>query len=223
MVQTPSQQEPSERRPVRTCAGCQKREEKGAGASPRPRAGLVRVVLGSAGAGGDGGKGARGVVADVGGSGFGRGAYVHADPSCLKKACSGGFARAFRTGVHADARELGEQITAGCDRRIEGLIVAARRARKIAIGEEAGPKLAAGAPLAVVACDAGANAARTFAPAIEAGRAVAWKNKATLGALIGRDEVAAIVVDDRGIAEEIVRARATGNAVSQDVAKENVK
>ena len=162
--------EPKPSHPVRTCAGCQKRGDSSME--------LVRVVLGADGTSAalpqrgqrDEAKGARGVVVDVASSAFGRGAHVHPEPACVKKACSGGFARAFRCAI------------------------------------------AAGAPLAVLASNAGANATKTFGWAVAEGRAVAWKDKATLGTLLGRDEVAVVVIRDAGIAGEFMRVRAVASS-----------
>jgi uncharacterized protein len=189
--------------PTRTCAGCQKRAD-----APLE---LVRVVLGAEDA-----KGARAVVVDVASSAFGRGAHVHPEPGCVKKACAGGFARAFRCAISADAATVRAQIVQGCDRRLEGLLVGARRARLVAIGEEAQAAMAAGAPLAVLASNAGANATKAFGWAVAEGRAVAWKDKATLGTLLGRDEIAVAVVRDAGIASEFLRVRAVASSASVD-------
>ena len=193
-------------RPTRTCAGCQKRE----GALT----GLVRVVLGAEEA-----RGARAVVVDVASSAFGRGAHVHPEPACVKKACSGGFARAFRCPIAADPATVRAQIVSGCDRRLEGLLLGARRARLVAIGEEAQTAMAAGAPLAIIASNAGANATKTFGWAIGEGRAVAWKDKATLGTLLGRDEVAVAIIRDAGIASEFIRVRAIASSASDGRSK----
>ena len=188
-------------KPTRTCVGCHRRATAGEE--------LVRIVLGARG---DDGR--RPVVVDVAGTAFGRGAHVHPKTDCVRKACSGGLARAFKCEVVAVAGEIASQIGAGCDRRIEGLLMAARRARFVAVGDEARDAMKGGAPLAVVACDAGAAVTREYAPAVAAGRAIAWKDKAALGALVGRDEAAAVVVRDAGIAHEIVRVRAVAGSVS---------
>jgi predicted RNA-binding protein YlxR (DUF448 family) len=197
--------EPKPSRPTRTCAGCQKRADA-------PLA-LVRVVLGQPEAQA---RGARGVVVDVASSAFGRGAHVHPDAACIKKACAGGFARAFRCPIVADAAALREQIIQGCNRRLEGLLTGARRARLVAIGEEATSAMGAGAPLAILASDAGANATKAFSWAIAEGRAVAWKDKATLGSLLGRDEIAAVVLKNAGIASEFMRVRAVASSAAAD-------
>lgn len=179
----------------------------------------MRVVLGGAAHPSGGASAAsngapRSVVVDVAGTAFGRGAHVHPRPDCMKKACASGLAKAFRCAVSANAAELVQQISAGCDRRIEGLLMGARRAKLVAVGEEAREAMAGGAPLAVVACNAGAAVTREYAQAIAGGRALAWKDKATLGSLLGRDEVAVVAVRDAGIAAEIVKARAVAGSAS---------
>ena len=55
------------------------------------------------------------IAVDIGGGGVGRGAHVHAAPSCLERACRAGFARSFRTRVRATAGELAEQIIAAVE------------------------------------------------------------------------------------------------------------
>ena len=156
------------------------------------------------GARGDDGR--RPVVVDMAATAFGRGAHVHARPDCLKKAAAGGLARAFKCGVVADAREIGELIALGCSRRIDGLIIGARRAKHVAVGDEARGAMASGAPLVIIARDAGGAVTKGFAQAVLAGNAISYKDKSSLGALLGRDEVAAVVVTDAGIAREIKRA-----------------
>ena len=73
-----------------------------------------------------------------------------------------------------------------------------------------------GAPLAVVATDAGSLIERgAIGRAIAEGRAVAWKDKQTLGALFGgRGEVAVCAVLNDSIATEIASARRMADAVS---------
>jgi hypothetical protein len=63
---------------------------------------------------------------------------------------------------------------------------------------------------------AASNFARK-APIVEAvssGRAIAWKNKAALGALFARDEVALVAVRHEGVAKEVQRVRAIADAAS---------
>ena len=156
----------------------------------------MRLVLGPEGE----------VAVDLGGGSFGRGAHVHAQTDCIAKACKGGIARSFKTKVKISAAELAEQLVAACDRRMTGLLVAARRLNALAIGADAACKaLDDGALAVLVASDAGNVAKKmSISHAVAEGRAVCWGNKSGLGALLGRDEVAVCAVRDARIAKELV-------------------
>jgi predicted RNA-binding protein YlxR (DUF448 family)/ribosomal protein L7Ae-like RNA K-turn-binding protein len=183
--------------PTRTCAGCGRREA--------PEA-LVRVVV----LDGE-------LAVDLAGGSFGRGAHVHPSPGCLAKASAGGFARAFKSRVRADAAELAAQIAGAEDRRMAGLLLAARRARKIALGADAARAALAAHDDAwiVVATDAGTIASQPFvANAVRGGRAVAWGTKERLGSLLGGGEVAVAVVIDPRIGREMGSATRTAVAVT---------
>jgi predicted RNA-binding protein YlxR (DUF448 family) len=199
--------DPSERenaRSVRTCVGCQKADDAGA---------LVRLVVGPHVAG----EGAP-VAVDFAGGTHGRGAHVHARRECLARAAKGGLARSFKTGITTTADDLAQQIVAAADRRIAGLLSGAWRARLVAAGADAATgALDAGAPLVVIATDAGSLVERgAFARAVAEGRAIAWKDKAALGKLLGgRDEVAVCAVSNDAIAGEIARARAMAEGVNK--------
>ncbi len=188
----------------RTCVGCQARVVVGEQDT------LLRVVLGPEAAGRTG---KHGIAIDVAGSAFGRGAHVHANPACLAKACKAGFSRAFRREVVADAAILARDVAASLDRRVEGLLLGARRAGMLAFGEEAREAVQGGAPLVLVACDAGASAGRAVAQAMSDGRAVAWRTKVALGALFARGEVALVAVRHEAVANEIRRARSLADSV----------
>jgi len=188
------------RTPTRTCVGC--------GEKAAPDA-LVRLVAGpSEEAGLD-------VAVDMADGMFGRGAHVHAAPDCLAKACKGGLARSFKAKVKASPGGLADGIVAGADRRIAGLLGGAKRAKRLAIGADAVKQaLAAGAPLIVVARDAGSVAGRMdIVEAVAEGRAVAVLDRATLGVLFGRAEVAVAAVLDEGIAGEIKRVYSMADSV----------
>jgi predicted RNA-binding protein YlxR (DUF448 family)/ribosomal protein L7Ae-like RNA K-turn-binding protein len=181
------------RAPTRTCVGCGSRDDAGE---------MVRLVV------------ADGVVAfDLAGGAFGRGAHVHARPACLAKAPRG-LSRAFHREVTLDPKELGFALVAACDRRMGGLVLAARRQRAVAIGTDASMEaLRGGASLAIVATDAGAVASSTeVARAVVAGRAVAWSTKDELGALLGAESIAICAVKHERIATELKRVRAAAVA-----------
>jgi len=168
---------------------------------------MVRLVRGPAGE----------VAVDLGGGASGRGAHVHARPDCLAKACKAGLARSFKGKVAATRpEELAAQLVAACDRRIRGLILAAARTRRVALGADATLEALAAHPEAriVVATDAGNIASRRpIMDAVASGRAVAWGDKATLGGLTGKADVAVMAVLDDAIAEELSKARRMADAV----------
>jgi predicted RNA-binding protein YlxR (DUF448 family) len=157
---------------------------------------------------------AEGLVAfDLAGRAFGRGAHLHARPACLGKAPRG-LSRAFRRDVGVDAKELGSLLVAACGRRMGGLLLSARRLRAVAIGTDASlDALRGGAPLAIVAVDAGTVVSSTeIARAVAAGRAVAWSTKAELGALMGGGSIAICAVRHEAIAGELKKVRAAAVA-----------
>jgi predicted RNA-binding protein YlxR (DUF448 family) len=165
---------------------------------------MVRLVVG-------GGQ----VAFDLAGGAFGRGAHLHARPSCLEKAPRG-LSRAFRRDLRLDPKELGDRLLAACARRTGGLLLAARRVHAVAVGSDASlDALRGGAPLAIVAVDAGAVASSAeVARAVAEGRAVAWSTKAELGALLGAESVAICAVRHDRIAAELKRVRAAAVAAS---------
>jgi hypothetical protein len=88
-------------------------------------------------------------------------------------------------------------------------VVGARGAGALAVGADATLEALAedalGHVCVVVAVDAGSVAQKLpIANAVAAGRAVAWGTKVSLGALLGRDEVAVLAVRDKGIAARLV-------------------
>jgi predicted RNA-binding protein YlxR (DUF448 family) len=180
---------------ARTCAGCGKRDQAEA---------LVRVVIDPS---------SSELAVDMAGSAFGRGAHVHAAPSCLKKALKGGFQRAFKTPVEASAQTLGSEIVAAAERRIEGLLGGARRGRLVAVGADAVvDALKEGkAEVLVVACDAAKGSADLplVRKAVGDGKAVVFADKSRLGAIFSRDEVALVAVLHAGVARAIRHAELT--------------
>ena len=179
---------------TRTCVGCGLRADAGA---------LLRLVVAD-----------DEVVFDLAGGSFGRGAHVHPSPACLAKAPRG-LSRAFKREIKIDSAELGRLLVAACDRRLAGLLLAARRTRVLAIGaDEALGALRSGkADLAIVAVDAGSIASKIEVQRAAAeGRAVAWKTKADLGALLGEADVAICGVCHAGIASELRDLRAAADA-----------
>lgn len=192
---------PPKKRTERTCAGCQKH------AAPEV---LVRVVL----------EPSSGELAvDLAGSGFGRGGHVHPSADCVAKAFKSGFARVFKTKVAGDPAALAAQIVAAADRRLEGLLIGARRAGQLAVGADVVMESLKEerAELVIVATDAAAVARSTeVEQAIAAGKAVAWSEKQRLGALTNRQEVAIMAVLHPGVAAAVARTHAIAAAFRKE-------
>jgi len=190
-----TQENERDSRHVRTCVGC--------GAKDAPTA-LVRLVLNQ---GLDEGSEAS-VIVDATNSSFGRGAHVHPRKTCVQMACKNGLSRAFKANVKASADDLAKEIASALDRRIEGLVVAARGAKALVIGsDKALASLRNGAPLAIVACDAESIAQKNeVVEAIAEGRAIAWRDKNGLGAIVDRKDVAIFAIENSGIARAIREA-----------------
>ncbi len=178
---------------TRTCVGC------GEHVDP---AELVRMVVSD-----------DEVVFDLAGGGFGRGAHVHTRPACLA-AAPRGLARSFKREIKLGADELGRRLVAACDRRMTGLLLAARRTRALAVGtDESLGAIRRGAPLAIIAVDAGGIAkSREVEQAIADGKAIAWMTKLDLGAMLGETAVAICAVRHAGIAEQLKTLRAAADA-----------
>jgi uncharacterized protein len=180
----------SRRGRLRTCVGCRRE------AAPDD---LVRVVLGADGA----------VVPDLAGGSLGRGAWLHPEPRCLAQAAPAGLSASFRARVLTSPDELWALLRAAADRRVAALLGAARRAGKLEVGATAVDQalLDGRAELVMLAVDARAAASgAACGRAIAEGRGLAWGSKETLGRALGRSEVAAAAVVDRGLSQALKRA-----------------
>ena len=181
--------------PERTCVGCGQRDAASA---------MVRLVVAD-----------DEVVFDLAGGAFGRGAHLHVRPDCIEKAPRG-LARTFKRDPKVNARELGVRLASACERRMGGLMLAARRTNALAVGTDASLEaVRRGAPLVLVAIDAG-TVAQTLEVrgAVAEGRAIAWRTKSELGALLGEEAVAICAVRHAGIASELQVLRAAADAAA---------
>ncbi len=176
----------SARAAVRTCAGCRRQDGRDA---------LLRFVAGPR---------AGSLVPDVRRRLPGRGVSVHPDPGCVLQALRrGGFARGLRRPVSVDAEQLLRDVAAAYRRRVDGLVVTARRAGRAAVGTDAVREALARGRLALllVATDA-ANRRDELVASAEAG-GVPWVvhgDRCGLGGLLGRAEVAVLGVDEPALA-----------------------
>ncbi|MEO8796405.1 MAG: YlxR family protein [Polyangiaceae bacterium] len=183
---------------VRTCIGCGSKDDPGA---------FVRLVLGTAADGG------AEILVDVGSKAVGRGAHVHATWKCLQSACKSGLSKSFHQEIHVKAKDVAADITAALDRRIEGLVVAARGAGALAVGaDKAIAAMHKGAPLVVVARDAGSVGQKEeVLEAAGSGRAIVWRDKTEIGRVVDRTDVAMIAIENAGIASAV---REAANAIA---------
>ena len=201
---------------TRTCVGC------GEHVATDQATDLVRLVLGPEGE----------IAVDARGGAFGRGAHVHARPTCLERAMKGGLARSTKgkaLGVLGEdgarlplhAGSLARAIQEAMDRRIEGLFAAAVRSRQLAFGADAATCHVAGereAELIVVARDATeATELPEVSRAVAEGRAVAWGDKARLGRMVALGKAGNAGQDAAGIAVVAFLSRPIAEALQQAV------
>ena len=149
----------------------------------------------------------------------GRGAHVHPRLACLGPARAG-LSRAFRRPVTSTVADVSAAILAACERRMDGLLLSARRIGAVEAGADAALAAAqrGGAPLLIVAVDAGAVAEKNeVRGAVAAGRAIAWRTKADLGRLLGEASVAICAVGHAGIAAELKKVREAAGAAKATV------
>lgn len=187
--------------PVRTCAGCRSRDARDA---------LLRFVESPDGA----------LVADVKRDLPGRGVSVHPKRACFEAAVArGGFSRALGREVKADWRALAREAATQIRRRAMGLIVAAWRSRRVAVGTDAVREVmrTGKVELLVVAADAAGRRDELEAAASALGKAcVVIGTKEELGRLLGRGEVGVLAIQDSRIAAELSRALARATELSED-------
>lgn len=194
--------------PVRTCAGCGEKAAAHDGS-------MVRLVRGPEV------EGKTELAFDLAGSSFGRGAWVHPTRACLDKAVKSGFSRAFKAPVRTDVTTLSQIFLEAAMRRVEGLLLSAKRLRKVSVGTDAAlSALATGAPCVVVAVDAKSVVERReVAEAISNGMAVSFGTKSALGSLFGRMEVAILAITHDALADEIKRTCRAAAAMTSSGSK----
>lgn len=210
--------------PVRSCVGCSERVDTAGNHA------LVRLIVSPEGE----------VAVDARGGGFGRGAHVHPRPDCLQKAVERGLARSAKVKTNTLVTEAGEllpltrealaeAIRRSTDRRIEGLLLSAKRSRKLAIGADA-VRAAWGrgdADLIVVARDAAVSDMNEVRQAVTEGRGVAWGDKLRLAEFVhgasrtGTNSVGVgiVAITSRSLAEALLEAIHIADGVTATPAK----
>ncbi len=175
--------------PVRTCVGC---------GEEATQASLVRLVLTE--------DAEYPVAVDLVGKAFGRGAWVHPAPSCLAGAAKRGLARSFKAQVKVQPEALVAQLAVAGGRRLTGLLLAAHRSRKLAVGADAvTDAVQRGEAQLVWLAEDAAAASRLSAVGLarQADELVEWGTKAQLGAALGRAEAAIVAVLDARLASAV--------------------
>ena len=185
-----------ERGSIRSCAGCRERA---------PREALLRFAIAELGE-------ESALVPDLRRKLPGRGVSVHPTRACLELAFrKGGFARALKGKPRQSAKELAVLAVLQFEKRIDALVLAAWRAKKLCVGTDS-VRAAMGresVELLIVASDAEGRRQELVGSMERLGRrALKRGDKASLGRLLGRDEVAVLGVLDPGIAREVVAAAA---------------
>lgn len=203
----------------RTCVGC-----AGTGTSSD----LLRVVLAPVGlaetSGNPGasttessgaGANATTVVVDLGGKLPGRGAWIHPQLTCIERACSRGFAKAFGGPVKTTSTDVTEQIRNAAERRLAGLLLASFRSRQLVYGRDAVKEILGQAPLVIMALDAQAVAKDgDLQRAGLQGKIVLWSTKAQLGHWLGRSEVGVVAITEPSIADVMRKTIALASLAS---------
>jgi predicted RNA-binding protein YlxR (DUF448 family) len=138
---------------------------------------------------------------------IGRGVSVHPRYRCVAAAVrSGALRRGLGVDVNTSARELAQSAAQQYQRRAEGLLLAARRARHVALGTEAvrDAITAHKVQLLLVAQDAEGSREELVQAATRLGRScLVWSNKQELGRLCGRALLSIVAILDAGIASEL--------------------
>ncbi len=149
----------------------------------------------------------------------GRGMSVHPSRRCLNLAFKQGRFRANGGQKEASAASVADVAAWQYQRRIEGLLSGARRARQLAIGTEAVRESLEQRTLRllVVAADAAGSRGDLEQLAERLGRAcLVLGSKTELGAMLGRETVGVLGVLDEAIGEELRSAAQHIGALAED-------
>ena len=186
----------------RMCAGCGSRTE---------RDDLVRLVVGPS---------APFVAVDLGRRLGGRGVSVHPKRTCIHSAAlRGGLARALRSVAQVEPETIERMVVQQFERRAQGLLSSAQRARSLAVGADAvrSALKANKGDLLIRAKDSRGRGDELARAATALGCATAtWGTKASVGDVFGRSELGVILVTDRGIARAVLDCLSHSEALSED-------
>lgn len=148
----------------------------------------------------------QGIAVNLVGSGQGRGIWVHPTGACLSRAPVA-LARNWPHLAGLDPQRLPQLVAAAAERRAVGLLLAARRARKLSLGVQTSAQdwAADRVYLLIVATDHAQLDATFIKEALGCGRALSWSTKSRLGNWMGRESLSVAAVLDEGIASSLAR------------------
>jgi len=186
---------------VRTCAGCREQDAQSA---------LLRFAVREE---------APRLVPDPRRRLPGRGVSVHPRRACIERAVKGGgFARSLRGRLDLDVDELVALVVSRYDSRTAGLVSAAVRTRRVALGADV-TKAAihdGTAALVVFAEDAAGRRQELTSMAAERGIPVmVHGTKQELGRLTGRPELGVMAIQEERIASELVAVASRAQDISE--------
>ncbi|MEM9730398.1 MAG: DUF448 domain-containing protein [Myxococcota bacterium] len=185
----------------RMCAGCGARTDAGA---------LVRLVVGPS---------PPFVAVDLGRRLGGRGISVHPTRRCVDRALKkGSLAKALGGPSSVTLESVVSAMIDQFGQRIEGLLSAALRKRRVAVGTDAVRAALSRreGDLLLVAGDARGRAVELRKGATAIGCATAaWGTKASVGQMFSRQELGVVLVTDRGIARAILECLTHIEALSE--------
>jgi len=159
------------------------------------------------------------LVPDLLGKLGGRGVWLHARSACLQKAARGGIARALRRELTVDGAQLNAGLQSQLTRRIQGLLLAALRRRRAAVGCDAVREALATCPvsLLLVAKDAAGRRNDVVSHASQRSvRVVELLDKETLGRLTQREALSFVAILEPSIAREVADAARWLAGLSED-------
>jgi predicted RNA-binding protein YlxR (DUF448 family) len=184
------------------CAGCGQRTDASE---------LVRLVVAQS---------APYVAVDLGRKLGGRGVSVHPKRDCVRAAAlRGGLRKALRGIAEVEPESVVRMIVAQYEQRVLGLLSAAVRKRRLALGAEAvrSALQANQGDLLIRAEDSRGRGDELARAAVALGCAtVTWGTKASLGGAFKRDELGVLLIMDRGIARAALDCLSHVEALSED-------
>jgi len=184
--------------PVRTCAVCRSQEDPSE---------LIRWVRADDGS----------VFPDLSARTFGRGAWVHPRPECLKRLAPS-LQKSFKASVVTSTPEALLLLRSAAEQRIGHFLGALKRQRLAVFGVDSTSEAyqRGEVHLVLVARDARTAAKATFVrEAVSEDLVRVWGTKESLGHVFGRAEIGVVGVTDRGLATRLFGAIAMALLVQE--------